>query len=167
MIWVAVFAGDITPGQVLGWIVAGIGVVGFLAATAQFLRGSADRGTIISLKSSVEALEIENDLKEKKIDDLLALVERQTSELEVWRNAVTAKQELQDLHKAILEHHLESVRLVHHLEQNQQQILVNQESLRTYINESETKIVAAATEVKKLVARMHGELAEVRMAVKP
>jgi chromosome segregation ATPase len=160
----------ITPddlSRVFGWIVAGIGVVGFIAATAQFVRGSADRGTIISLQNSVNALETSNELKDKDNAELLKKVDSLTSELEVWRNAVTAKEELQHLTTTVLEHHVQSMKEVHTLKENQAQILANQDILSQRIADSEAKIVAAATEVKKLVARMHGELAEIRNVVKP
>jgi hypothetical protein len=160
----------ITPedlSRVFGWIVAGIGVVGFIAATAQFVRGSADRGTIVSLQNSVNALETENEIKDKKNTELVAKVTALTNELEVWRNAVTAKEEILNLQKSVLEHHVESMKQVHIMIEHLLTIIGNQQGLSGRISDSEAKIVKAAEEVKRLVARMHGELAEIRNVVKP
>ena len=165
--WLVVWITPDDLSRVFGWIVAGIGVVGFIAATAQFVRGSADRGTIISLKESVNALEVANELKDKKNAELVEKVTNLTSELEVWRNAVTAKEELLNLQKSVLEHHVESMKQVHVMIEHLLTIIANQQGLQDRIAGSEEKIVAAAVEVKKLVARMHGELAEIRNVVKP
>lgn len=162
---VLVTADDVS--RVFGWIVAGIGVVGFIAATAQFVRGSADRGTIVSLKESVNALEVAGEIKDQKNAELLEKVHTLTTELEVWRNAVTAKEELAHLTTTVLEHHVQSMKEVHTMKENQAQILQNQADLLNKILDSEQKVVQAATEVKKLVARMHGELAEIRNVVRP
>lgn len=100
------------PTQILSWIISGIGVIGFLAAAAQYIRGSADKGTIASLKSSVDALEIENDLKDRRIlllehdnetkDHRIATLEQ---EVLVLHDAVGGKEELVKLQESADRHY--------------------------------------------------------------
>lgn len=105
-----IVAGVAEPSTVFGWIISAIGVMGFLAAGTQFIRGSYDKTTILSLQNSVNALETAGDLKDGKIEGLVKQVKALTNELEVWRNAVTAKEEVTHLTQAVLEHHVEAMK---------------------------------------------------------
>lgn len=162
-----VLAATVDLGEVLKTIVAGIGVVGFIAATAQFVRGSADKGTITSLKSSVDALETENELKDKSIAKLTQEVATMTQELQVWRNAVTAKEEITHLSANVAEHHVESTKLVHEMINLLRALMSEHAKTQAAVQQDQEMLKQESTEVKKLVARMHSELTEIRNVVKP
>lgn len=100
------------PASVFSWIVSGIGIVGFLAAAAAYVRGSADKGTIASLKSSVDALEIENDIKDRRIATLERDDELKTQqisaleqEVSVLHSALGGKEELTRMQQTLETHH--------------------------------------------------------------
>lgn len=93
-----------------------IGIVSFLGASAIYLRGSADKGTIVSLTNSIAALKTENELHEEKIarqevhmtaqDGRLNLLEQENNTL---REIVTQKREIAVLTKMLDDHHIETV----------------------------------------------------------
>lgn len=100
-----------SPGDLIKWILASVGLLVFLGATAQYLRGSADKGTITSLKDSVSALQTENGIikagraedqaKLAAVSERLAKVEAENQMLrELGSQAVEIKhlQETVDAH---------------------------------------------------------------------
>lgn len=86
-------------------IVTAVAIVTFLGATAAFLRGSADKGTIASLTASVAALKTENELNKSKLEAqntrILALEYENTT----LREFVTQKQEIANLTAMLDNHH--------------------------------------------------------------
>lgn len=101
------------------WLALGVGVVAIVATVYIYLRSSVDKGTISSLQNSVAALETESRLKSRKIeaqgDEIKTLRERMTGmarELDVWRNAVTAKEEIAHLQTTLESHHEQTVEIL-------------------------------------------------------
>jgi len=106
-------------------IVGGVvGLVTFLGVVATYLRGSADKGTISSLESSVRALEGENKIKDEKIARLErdrqaadAKVEQLTTEVGTLRGVVTQEKAIVKLQTTLDQFRVENMAVLHLIEQ--------------------------------------------------
>lgn len=111
------------PQGILTVIGGCIGVLTFLGVVVVYLRGSADKGTIASLKGSVEALQIEGKIKDEKIVNLEkgkldqgATIAHLTAELKTLRNIVTNADEVRAINVLLSEHHLDSMKKLNEIE---------------------------------------------------
>lgn len=94
------------------YILWGVSIVAFVGTAAMYLRGSADKGTIASLKESVAAFKIELELKDKKIQSQDDKIEQQAQrihglgrELATLNGVVTQANEIAHLQATLEGHH--------------------------------------------------------------
>lgn len=103
---------------ILSWIPLAISVVLFLGATAAYLRGSRDKGTIDTLTRNNTALAERVGLLERAESILTTRVGTLERENSVLRDIVTSAQAISDLTFALTAHHTESMDRFDNLQNN-------------------------------------------------
>lgn len=113
--------------NIASYITLGIAVVAFLGSAAVFLRGSADKGTITSLKNALDGLQeefdvtklkheresAEKDARIRSLEETKASQEQRIHglgrELAVLRNTVTQAEEIRHLQETLDNHHTQAM----------------------------------------------------------
>jgi predicted nuclease with TOPRIM domain len=89
--------------EIFGWIGTGLAALVAVGVITQFLRGSADKGTIASLERSNAALTTELAITNAKCDKLDTRVKALENENEVLRAAVTHSEEIRQIQTDVSE----------------------------------------------------------------